>query len=330
MPLAPKAIALLSGGLDSRLAIMIVKEQGIQIEAVNFQTMFSCCKDDARQVAYDLGVSFTLIKAEEDYLERVRNPKHGYGRGINPCVDCRTYMFERAKALMRHTGASFMITGEVLGQRPMSQKKSDFEIIERDSGLEGLILRPLSAKLLPVTIPEREGLIDRSKLYAIQGRTREKLYEVAKRYGIHEPPPASAGCALTQPPFADKVRDLFEHDPGHEVWKFELLNIGRHFRLSPETKVILGRNETQNAYLEELKLKGLVLLRPHNFAGPAAIFIGKENPEMHAQAASLVLRYAQKPLPVLCEFELIRGEETVLLTASEPAEESFIEGVRIA
>lgn len=330
MPLAPKAIALLSGGLDSRLAILIIKQQGIQIEAVNFQTMFSCCKDDARQVAYDLGVRFTLIKAEEDYLERVRNPKHGYGRGINPCVDCRTYMFEKAKRLMQPMGASFMITGEVLGQRPMSQKKSDFELIEKDSGLEGLILRPLSAKLLPVTFPEKEGLVNRSRLYAIQGRTREKLYEVAKEYGIHEPPPASAGCALTQPPFADKVRDLFDHDPGHEVWKYELLNIGRHFRLSPETKVVLGRNETQNAYLEELKDKGLAFLRPLNFAGPAVVFIGKDNPETHALAASLVLRYAQKPLPARCEFELIRGKEVIQVTASEPAEESFIEGVRIA
>ena len=183
---------------------------------------------------------------------------------------------------------------------------------------------------MPETIPEREGLIDRSRLYDIQGRTRERLYAVAKHYGIDDPPPASAGCALTQPPFADKVRDLFEHDPGHEVWKFELLKIGRHFRLSADTKVILGRNEAQNAYLEELRYKRLALLRPHNFAGPAAIFIGKENPETRAQAASLVLRYAQKPLPELCEFELIRGEETVLVTASEPATESFIEGVRIA
>ena len=159
---------------------------------------------------------------------------------------------------------------------------------------------------------------------------RSRLYEVAKHYGIDDPPSASAGCALTQPPFADKVRDLFEHDPGHEIWKFELLKIGRHFRLSPETKVILGRDETQNAYLEELRFKGLPLLRPHNFAGPAVVFIGAENPEMRAQAASLVLRYAQKPLPVTCTFELIRGEETILVSASQPAAESFIEGVRIA
>ncbi len=326
----PKAIALLSGGLDSQLAICLVKEQGVEIEAVNFQTMFNCCKDDARQVAYNLGVGFTLIRADESYLERVRNPKFGYGRGINPCVDCRSYMFERARAVMEHAGAAFMITGEVVGQRPMSQKMEDFRLIEKDAGLEGLILRPLSAKLLPVTIPEKEGVIDRARLFDIQGRSRARLLELARHYGIENPPNASSGCALTQPQFADKVRDLFEHDPGHDIWKFELLKTGRHFRLSPETKIILGRNENQNAHLEELRFQGLPLLRPHNFAGPAAIFLGGANPEMQAQGASIILRYAQKPLPEICELEFVRGAETAIVTASLPAAESFIEGVRIA
>jgi len=330
MPVKNKAVALLSGGLDSRLAILIVKELGVTIEAVNFQTLFSCCKDDARQAAYELGVRFTLVKAGEDYLETVRNPKHGYGRGINPCVDCRSYMFKQAKAVMEQSGASFMVTGEVLGQRPMSQKLSDFQAIERDTDLEGRILRPLSARLLPPTFAEREGVVDRSKLYDIQGRTRERLHALAHRYGIKEPPAASAGCALTQPPFADKVRDLFDHDPGHELWKYELLKIGRHFRLNQDTKVVLGRNEAQNTYLEELCRKGLVLLRPKNFAGPAAVFIGQENPEVCRQAASLVLRYAQKPLPDPCELELIRGNEMQVVMAADPAQESFIEGVRIA
>lgn len=325
-----KAIALFSGGLDSRLAILIVKEQGIEVEAVNFQTMFSCCKDDAHRAAHELGVRLTVLRADESYLERVRNPKFGYGRGINPCVDCRSYMFERAKVFMESSGASFMVTGEVLGQRPMSQKMEDFRLIEKDTGLEGRILRPLSARLLPETLPERERVVDRARLYDIQGRTRARLLELADRYGIQDPPHASAGCALTQPAFADKVRDQFSHDENHDVWKFELLKIGRHFRLNSETKVILGRNENQNAYLEGLQARGLSLLRPLNFSGPAAVFLGPDTPDVHDQAASLILRYAQKPLPERCELNLFRPGETLCVTASRPADESFIEGVRIA
>ncbi len=326
----PKAMALLSGGLDSRLAICIVKEQGIEIEAVNFQTMFSCCKDDARQVAYELGVGFTLIKADEAYVKVIREPKHGYGRGINPCVDCRIYMFDRVRQLMEYLGASFVVTGEVVNQRPMSQKREDFKKIERDTGLEGLILRPLSAKLLPPTIPEKEGVIDRSKLYEIEGRSREKLLELARHYGIQNPPAASSGCALTQVPFAEKVRDVFEHDAGNEPWKYEILKVGRHFRLTPEAKVVLGRNEGENAYLEALHPAGTALLVPHNFAGPAALVIGTAGASVLDQAAAIILRYAQKPLPEMCELKINRNGELGMMTSPAAADEPFIEGVRIA
>ena len=136
-----KAIVLLSGGLDSTLAACILKEQGIELEALNFQTMFGCCKDDARQVAYRIGIPYTMLKVGDDYLGIVKNPEYGYGRGINPCVDCRIYMFAAAKRYMEQTGAAFLISGEVLGQRPMSQKRRDFQIIDRDTGLDGLILQ---------------------------------------------------------------------------------------------------------------------------------------------------------------------------------------------
>ncbi len=187
----PRAIALLSGGLDSMLAIAILKDQGVEIEAVNFQTMFGCCKEDARRAAYDLGVKFTLLKVGDDYLKTIQSPKYGYGRGMNACVDCRIYMFFAAKKYMEAAGASFMITGEVLNQRPMSQKESDMRIIERDTGLEGKILRPLSAKLLPETEPERLGIVDRARFYEIQGTSRKFLLELAGKYGIKDPPAAS-------------------------------------------------------------------------------------------------------------------------------------------
>jgi len=324
-----KAIALLSGGLDSTLAVCLVKDQGIEIEAVNFQTMFGCCKDDARQVAYQLGVRYTTLQVGDDYLQMVEKPKYGYGRGVNPCVDCRIYMFLAAKKFMEYVGASFMISGEVLDQRPMSQKMRDFKSIEEDAGLQGLILRPLSAKRLPLTKPETEGIIDRSLLCGIQGRSRKKLLELAAHYGIENPPSPSAGCALTSPLFAKKVRDVFNSKPEYERWDFEILKVGRHFRLNSNTKLVISRNQNQNAYLENLHPAETVILKCHNFSGPHALLIGEKTPELLQQAGAMVLRYAQKPLPASCDLQVVSHEHTDTLTVHEPAAESLIDGLRI-
>ncbi|MCB9799433.1 MAG: 7-cyano-7-deazaguanine synthase [Candidatus Omnitrophica bacterium] len=324
-----KAVVLLSGGLDSTLAACIVKEQGVELEAVNFQTMFGCCKNDARQVAHQLGLGFTVLKVKDDYISLIKNPKHGYGRGINPCVDCRGYMFELAHELMEKTGASFLISGEVLGQRPMSQKKRDFQLIEQDTGLEGKILRPLSAKLLPETEVEKSGVIDRSKLYGIQGRSRRQLLELAHKYGIEDPPDPSSGCALTSPEFAQKVRDLFVHHQDSERWYFEILKTGRHFRLEDDAKLIVGRNQEENIYLEHLHPENTALLTPVNFAGPTAILIGTVTDDRLKCAGSVILRYAQKPLPEQSEIsmELNGAGASVFVTA--PAEETLIDSLRI-
>ncbi len=291
-----KAVALLSGGLDSTLAVKILQEQGIEIEAINFQTMFGCCKDDARQVAHELGIRFTMLPVGMDYVEIVKNPKHGVGKGINPCVDCRIYMFGIAKKFMETISASFLISGEVLGQRPMSQRYDCFETIEKDAGLEGLIVRPLSAKLLEPTIPEKEGIVDREKLFDIEGRSRSRLLELAKRYGIENPPSPSSGCALTEPEFAKKVRDLFKYSNDSERWQFEILKTGRHFRLDPETKVIMGREASENEYLEYLHPKGTVLLTPVNFSGPSALLIGDPTQDRLEEVGRMILSYT-KHLP---------------------------------
>ncbi len=269
-----KAVALLSGGLDSTLAVKILQDQGIEIEAINFQTMFGCCKDDARQVAHELGIRFTMLPVGMDYVDVVKNPKHGVGKGINPCVDCRVYMFTIGKKFMQSVGASFVISGEVLGQRPMSQRSDCFETIEQDTELEGLILRPLSAKLLPATLPEKEGIVDRQRLFNIEGRSRARLLELAKHYGIDNPPSPSTGCALTEPEFAKKVRDLFQYSQKDERWHFEILKTGRHFRLDPDSKAILGRDVGENEYLEYLHPEGTTLLTPVNFSGPSALLVG--------------------------------------------------------
>lgn len=284
---------MLSGGLDSTLAVKILQEQGIEIETVYFQTMFGCCKDDTRQVARELGVRFTMLQVGMDYVEMVKNPKYGTGKGINPCVDCRIYMFGLAKKFMETIGASFLVSGEVLGQRPMSQRFDCFKNIERDTALEGLIVRPLSAKLLDPTLPEKEGIISREKLYDIQGRSRAKLLELARKYGIENPPTPSSGCALTEPGFSKKVKDLFEHPIDYERWQFEILKTGRHFRLDPETKVILGREASENEYLQYLHPKGTTLLTPVNFAGPTALLIGHSTQEKREEVGKIILSYTK-------------------------------------
>ncbi|HLD50503.1 MAG TPA: 7-cyano-7-deazaguanine synthase [bacterium] len=323
-----KAVVLLSGGLDSTLALCILKEQGVEIEAVNFQTMFGCCKDDARSVATRFGVPLTFLKVGDDYLKVIQNPKYGYGRGINPCVDCRGYMFDLAKRYMEQCGASFLVTGEVLDQRPMSQKKNDFVAIEAETGMEGRVLRPLSAKLLPPTEPEKAGLVDREKLFAVHGRSRRVLLQLAARYGIENPPSPSAGCALTSPDFAKKVRDVFDHHPDYERWEFEILKMGRHFRLDDKTKVVIARNENQNEYFENIHPPGSSLLTCRNFAGPHALLIGEKKLENLEKAGKLMLRYAPNR-PALCEIQVEKDGEMEVITVSEPLEELTLESLRI-
>ncbi|MBI2166985.1 MAG: hypothetical protein HYU34_01935 [Candidatus Omnitrophica bacterium] len=291
-----KGVILLSGGLDSTLAAKILLRQGVELEAINFQTMFGCCKDDARQVAHELGVRFTMIPVGMDYLELVKNPKHGVGKGINPCVDCRSYMFRLAKKMMQTVGASFVVSGEVLGQRPMSQRSDCFETIEKETGLAGLIVRPLSAKLLEPSLPEKEGIVDRERLYDIAGRSRARLLKLAKEFGIENPPQPSTGCALTEPEFAKKVRDLFQHGQDGERWQFEILKVGRHLRIDPGAKVILGRELSENEYLEYLHPKGTTLMTPVNFAGPTALLIGPGTFERLEAAGRMILSYT-KHLP---------------------------------
>ncbi|MBI4549588.1 MAG: 7-cyano-7-deazaguanine synthase [Candidatus Omnitrophica bacterium] len=288
-----KAVLMLSGGLDSTLALCILREQGIEIEAVNFVTAFSCCKLESLEIARKFGAKVTTVSVNDDYFKMIEKPKYGWGRGINPCVDCRIYMFRLAKKLMDATGASFVASGEVLGQRPMSQKFHQLEIIERDSGLSDRLLRPLSAKLLAPTLPEREGVVDREKLYGISGRSRKELLELAAKYGIEEPPTPSTGCLLTEPDFADKVRDLFDHKPHYERWDFETLKVGRHYRLGPNTKIILGRNQEENLKLELLNARESILLIPESFKGPSALIVGETGEAAENKAMELILQYSK-------------------------------------
>ncbi|MDR2849274.1 MAG: hypothetical protein LBW77_01845 [Verrucomicrobiota bacterium] len=229
-----KAIGLLSGGLDSTLAVKIIMDMGIEVVAVKYTSPFCQCDSGgcchAAEVARQLGVPLKTVPKGDDYLEVVRHPRHGYGTAVNPCIDCRIFMFSKAKALLDELGAAFLFTGEVLGQRPMSQHRRAIDLIERESGLEGKIVRPLSAQHFEPTEAERNGWIDRAKLLDIHGRGRRPQLALASTFGIEGFGCPAGGCLLTDKHFAAKLRDLFAHQERVVMQDIALLKLGRHFR----------------------------------------------------------------------------------------------------
>jgi tRNA-specific 2-thiouridylase len=297
-----RCVALLSGGLDSMLAVRLMQRQGVEVEAVNFQTIFSCCRDQAAVAAQQLGVRLTVVGQQDDYLELIRAPRFGYGKGANPCVDCRIHMFQKARQFMEQVGAQFLVSGEVIGQRPMSQKKRDLFVISHHSQSDDLLLRPLSAKRLPPTLPEREGWVDRDQLYDFVGRGRKPLIRLARQFGFSDIPEPSNGCALTEVPFSRKVYDLLRSTPENNRWDFELLKYGRHFRSGPRHKVVVGRNESENqtlSYLHGLPEAGdSTLFEPDNFRGPTVLLVGPPDEAAREFAAGLLLRFGQEPRPL--------------------------------
>ena len=295
-----KAIALLSGGLDSTLAAKIVIEEGIELEALNFLTVFCNCTHRgetclaSKKAVEGLGIPLKVLNVSEEYLTVLKHPKHGYGRNMNPCIDCRIFMLKKAKNYMESSGASFIVTGEVLGQRPMSQRREAMRLIEKESDLEGFILRPLSAKFLPASIPEQRGWISREKLLTISGRSRKPQIQLAERYGIRDYPCPAGGCLLTDPGFAKRIRDLMAHSPELSLSDVHLLKIGRHFRLSPKLKLVVGRNAEDNKKLEAFTHKGDVLLKAAHHPGPLSLLRGEgAPPEEIERAAAITARYGK-------------------------------------
>lgn len=333
-----KAVALLSGGLDSTLAVKMMIDQGIEVHALNFTSSFcTCnhggkdgggCRSESKRVAEEFGIPLKVIMKGMDYIELVRNPRHGYGKGMNPCVDCRVFMFIQAKKYMHEIGASFIITGEVLGQRPMSQRKEAFRIIERESGLEGLILRPLSAKQLEPTIPEREGLVDREKLLDVLGRSRRQQIDLAEELDINDYPCPSGGCLLTDKIFSKKVRDLLTNKKEITKKDLALLKSGRHFRFMG-AKVILGRNEADNSTLRKMVQEGETFIEPAGFPGPAAIVSGGDSQELFDFAGSLIIKYALEKAGPLRTLRAARGFESFEFEVEGPASDSLIEETRV-
>lgn len=331
-----KAIALLSGGLDSTLAVKLMLEQGIEIVALNFKSPFcNCdgkdregCKSHAIKVAEDFEVDIKVVHKGLEYLEVVRHPKFGYGSGMNPCVDCRIFSFKMANDLMPTVGASFIVTGEVLGQRPMSQRRDPMFLIEKEVGLEGLIVRPLSAKLLPITAPEKMGIIDREKLLGISGRSRKEQIKVAKEFEIEDYPCSSGGCLLTDENFARRLKDYFNHSEKNVWSEMKLLQIGRHFRVSGGLKVIVGRDEDDNRKIAAFKGEGDTLFQP-DFSGPVALAKGELTEEYRDLIGSIILRYGKVRNDETPSVEYRNGSSSGKFLVPAPIKDSVLDEMRI-
>jgi tRNA-specific 2-thiouridylase len=326
------AVALLSGGLDSMLAVKMMVDQKIELTAVHFTSPFcNCssrntgCGNQARRAAGTFGVPIRVVVKGMDYLRVVEKPPHGYGRGMNPCIDCRIYMLRKVSGMMEELGASFVITGEVLGQRPMSQHRQAIEIIDKESGLAGRILRPLSAHHFPPTRPEVEGIVDRAQLLSISGRSRKTQIALAEQLGVRDYPCPAGGCLLTDPEIAARLRDLFAHVPGYTHRDLVLLTIGRHFRLNPSLRVVLGRTQEENERLLALAAPGDTVFMPEDFRGPTALTAGDVDPAAEKMIGEMIPAYSQDDLQAcLIRKEVIGGGSSTLNVGRKGSREEFV------
>ena len=265
-----RGLSLISGGLDSQLAVCVLRDAGAEIDGVTFATPFFT-PDAARKAATALGITLHVVDFTEDEIALVKNPPHGFGGAMNPCIDCHARMIARAGEMMTTGGYDFVATGEVLNQRPMSQNRQSLGVVEKCSGLKGRLLRPLCAQLLEPTIPEQEGIIDRTKLLGLSGRRREPQFELARKYGLVDYPSPAGGCKLTEKGFGRRLKDLLDHEGLEDRRLVELLNIARRYRLPDGTGVVLGRDARENIIIKEATRPGDTLIFPVSVPGPTAL-----------------------------------------------------------
>ena len=321
-----KAVSLISGGLDSLLSTKLLLDQGIHVEGINFFTGF-CVeghthairqkhqkkpkRNNALWVAQQLGIKLHIVDVVEEYKSVLLNPKHGYGKNMNPCLDCKGFMVKKAKEWMLKQGFDFIITGEVMGQRPMSQRKETMPIVQKESGANELLLRPLCAKLLPITKPEEQGWVDREQLLAISGRSRKQQMALAKQYGFEDyATPAGGCCFLTDKQYSNKLVDLWQarNDRDYQLDDLMLLKVGRHIRPNNRFKLIIAREEGEVNFLSGYA-KQYNYIHPISHTGPLALIDGKTNQEDLQIAAQIIARYSQgkKTDLVTVEVNLMSG-----------------------
>ena len=305
-----KAVALVSGGLDSMLAVRVMQEQGIHVEGINFFTGF-CVeghthairkkdrdkpkRNNALWAAEQLGIKLHIIDIIEEYKDVVINPKHGYGANLNPCLDCKIFMVRKAHEWMKAHAFDFIITGEVVGQRPMSQRKDTMPVVQHESGVEDRLLRPLSARNLPETLPEREGWVNREQLHDFSGRSRKPQIALARSFGFTEwATPAGGCCFLTDAQYSVKLADLWESrgSKQYEMDDIMLLKVGRHIRPARHFKLIVAREEGEGKFLQGYK-REFPTLKVTSHGGPFALIDGELSDEELRQAAAIVARDSQ-------------------------------------
>jgi len=327
-----KAVGLISGGLDSTLAAKVVKDLGVDVYGVYFAMPWGCCnKTKAMEAAQHIGIKFVLMQLDERYLEIVRHPAHGYGSALNPCVDCRIHMFSRAAQFMKHIGGEFIFTGEVLGQRPMSQKRHSMRLVEQGVGLEGRLLRPLSAQLLEPTIPEMEGLIDRAKLLKMNGRTRKPQIQLAEDLGVSQYTQPAGGCLLTDPNFARRMKDTLQY--GYRNFRETVaLQWGRHLRINEKFRIILGRREDENSSLARYAHQDDFIMQLGDEMGPTLILKGYDpDDEILSMAAGIIQWFSRfrKDKPKQVKYWMVKDRNTVHTIEAKRMEEDQIHSMII-
>jgi len=328
-------IGLFSGGLDSTLAVLLLLEQNIKVTALTFLNHFGCeitdrtgCTQNPDSIASKFGFELKAVHLGQKFIDLVKDPPHGYGKNMNPCIDCRILMLREAREYMEMVGADFVFTGEVLGQRPMSQHRAQLNLITRRSGLDDKLLRPLSARLLDPTAPEKEGLVERDKLEKIAGRSRKRQMELAEKYGLDDYPNPAAGCLLTDVGYSRRLKDLLDHRPDIDVEDINLLRVGRHFRLDDATKVVVGRNKGENEKISSFRGKHHWIFEARGAGSPLTLFDGKPNSRNIELAARITARYCDAKNEDSVEVAYDDGESEHTITVA-PLDNDSLDEIRI-
>jgi len=314
-----RALGLCSGGLDSILSALVLRRQGIEVEWIVFETPFFS-SEKARLAARLNQVPITVKEILAVYLEMLKNPPAGYGKHMNPCMDCHALMFRLAGEEMKGRGFDFLFSGEVSGQRPLSQNKNSLRYVEKNSGFDGYIVRPLSAQNLPVTLPEKEGLVDRAKLLNFSGRSRKPQFELAAELGVTDFPSPAGGCLLTEKGYANRLKDLFSHQDDYRDAEFYLLAYGRHLRLNEGHKLIVGRSETENKKIDKLiDPASDTEFKVKNWPGPVSLVPNGCDAVTARQAAAICAGYSKAPSGKPAEVVVIDGDRSTTLTVMPTA-----------
>jgi len=304
------------------LASELIRNQGIEVMALFFETPFFS-SHRAKISAASMDLPIKVFDISERHFEIVKNPKYGHGENMNPCIDCHALMFRIAGEMLPREKAQFIISGEVLGQRPMSQNRKALSLVADESGMKGLLLRPLSAKLLPMTIPEKEGWVVREQLMGFSGRSRKPQMELAQKYHIDDYPSPAGGCLLTDIVFSRRLKDLLKADSNPSKKAIELLKTGRHFRLDNQTKMIVGRNQTENQVIRSLSQESDLILDTISVPGPTVLLCGKQTKDLEKLAAVIAVSYSDAKDDNISDVVIQKGNSEKTIKAKGKNKKEF-------